>query len=211
MNTFREIRTYRQLLKFIIAFWLYNNGIGTIIVMATIYGTELGFGMTTTVGTLLMVQFVAVPFAFLFGWLAKKMGTKPAILLSLGIYTLIAILGYFLQVPWHFWGLGFLVATVQGGSQALSRSLCGRMIPKSKSAEFFGFFSVSEKIAGTLGPLVFGVVSKLMGGSRLSIVSLIIFFAAGGLLLVNVDEEEGIRVAEEEERRLVANQVENPA
>lgn len=211
MNTFREIRTYRQLLKFIIAFWLYNNGIGTIIVMATIYGTELGFGMTTTVGTLLMVQFVAVPFAFLFGWLAKKMGTKPAILLSLGIYTLIAILGYFLQVPWHFWGLGFLVATVQGGSQALSRSLCGRMIPKSKSAEFFGFFSVSEKIAGTLGPLVFGVVSKLMGGSRLSIVSLIIFFAAGGLLLVNVDEEEGIRVAEEEEQRLVANQVENPA
>ena len=202
-QTFKEIRTYRQLLKFIVAFWLYNNGIGTIIVMATIYGTELGFGMTTTVGTLLMVQFVAVPFAFLFGWLAKKIGTKPAILLSLGIYTIIAILGYFLQVPWHFWALGFLVATVQGGSQALSRSLCGRMIPKSKSAEFYGFFSVSEKIAGTVGPLVFGLVSKIMGGSRLSIVSLIIFFAAGALLLTKVDEKEGIRVAEEEEARLM--------
>ncbi len=210
-KTFSELRTYRQLLKFIVAFWLYNNGIGTIITMATIYGTELGFGMETTLGTLLMVQFVAVPFAFLFGWLAKKIGTKPAILLSLAIYTLIAIGGYFLQVPWHFWVLGFGVATVQGGSQALSRSLCGRMIPKSKSAEFFGFFSVSEKIAGTVGPLVFGIVSKIMGGSRLSIVSLIIFFIAGGFLLTKVDEKEGIRVADEEEARLVkATTVENP-
>lgn len=90
-NTFRNIRQYRELMKFIIAFWLYNNGIGTIIYMATIYGTELGFGIETTVGTLLMVQFVAIPFAILFGWLAKKIGTKPAILLSLAVYTAIAI------------------------------------------------------------------------------------------------------------------------
>ncbi len=211
-KTFRQLKKYRQLLKFIVAFWLYNNGIGTIIFMATIYGTELGFSMTTTVGTLLMVQFVAVPFALLFGWLAKKMGTKSAILLSLGIYTLSAIGGYFLQVEWHFWALGFAVATVQGGSQALSRSLCGRMMPKSQSAEFFSFFSVSEKIAGTVGPLLFGVVSKIMGGSRLSIVSLIIFFAAGGLLLTQVNEKEGILVAEQGEALLVrAEAAENPA
>lgn len=211
-STFGQIRKYRQLLKFIFAFWLYNNGIGTIIFMATIYGTELGFGIETTVGTLLMVQFVAVPFAFLFGWLSKKIGTKQSILLSLGIYTLIAIGGYFLQVEWHFFALGFAVATVQGGSQALSRSLCGRMMPKSQSAEFFSFFSVSEKIAGTVGPLLFGVVSKIMGGSRLSIVSLIIFFAAGGLLLTTVNVEEGIRIAEKEEEKLVrASALENPA
>jgi UMF1 family MFS transporter len=201
-TTFAEIRKYRQLLKFIFAFWLYNNGIGTIIFMASIYGTELGFSSTTTIGTLLMVQFVAIPFALLFGWLPKKMGTKPAILLSLGVYTLIAIGGYFLTREIHFWILGFCVATVQGGSQALSRGLCGRMMPKSKSAEFFSFFSVSEKIAGTIGPLVFGVVSKLMGGSRLSIVSLIIFFIAGGLLLTKVDENEGFRVAQDEETAL---------
>ena len=202
-ETFGDIRKYRQLLKFIVAFWLYNNGIGTIIFMASIYGTELGFGIETTVGTLLMVQFVAVPFAFLFGRLAKKIGTKPAILLSLAIYTLIAIGGYFLQTEWHFWALGFAVATVQGGSQALSRSLCGKMMPKSKSAEFFGFFSVSEKIAGTVGPLLFGIVSKLMGGSRLSIISLIVFFAAGGILLRTVNEKEGIQTADAEEIRLV--------
>ena len=206
-ETFSEIKKYRQLLYFIIAFWLYNNGIGTIIYMATIYGTELGFSQTTTIGTLLMVQFVAVPFAFLFGWLGKKLGTKPAILLSLAIYTLIAIGGYFLQKEIHFWILGFLVATVQGGSQALSRSLCGRMMPKSKSAEFYSFFSISEKIAGTIGPLVFGLVSRIMHGSRLSIVSLIIFFALGGFLLTKVNEKEGIEVAEAEERNLIKTSV----
>jgi UMF1 family MFS transporter len=206
-NTFKEIKKYKELTKFIVAFWLYNNGIGTIIFMATIYGTELGFSSTTTIGTLLMVQFVAIPFAFLFGWLAKKIGTKRSILLSLLIYTLIAIGGYFLYKEIHFWLLGFAVATVQGGSQALSRSLFGRMMPKSKSAEFYSFFSVSEKIAGTVGPLLFGVVSRLMGGSRLSIISLIIFFSLGGLLLWQVKEKEGIAIADAEEKILIANDV----
>jgi len=206
-TTFKEIRKFKELTKFIIAFWLYNNGIGTIIFMATIYGTELGFSSTTTIGTLLMVQFVAIPFAFLFGWLAKKIGTKKSILLSLFIYTLIAIGGYFLYKEIHFWLLGFAVAMVQGGSQALSRSLCGRMMPKSKSAEFYSFFSVSEKIAGTVGPLLFGVVSRMMGGSRLSIVSLIVFFSLGGLLLWRVNEKEGIQIAEAEEAILINNTI----
>jgi UMF1 family MFS transporter len=208
-NTFKEVTKYKELSKFIVAFWLYNNGIGTIIYMASIYGTELGFSSTTTIGTLLMVQFVAIPFAFLFGWLAKKIGTKRGILLSLAIYTLIAIGGYFLYKEIHFWLLGFAVAMVQGGSQALSRSLCGRMMPKSKSAEFYSFFSVSEKIAGTIGPLVFGLVSRFMGGSRLSIVSLIIFFALGAFLLTRVNEQEGIAIAEAEESSFLAASVAN--
>jgi UMF1 family MFS transporter len=203
--TFKDMRKFKELMKFIIAFWLYNNGIGTIIYMATIYGTELGFSSTTTIGTLLMVQFVAIPFAFFFGWLGKKMGTKRAILLSISVYALIAIAGYFLMEEWHFWALGFAVATVQGGSQALSRSLFGRMLPKSKSAEFFAFFSVSEKIAGTVGPLVFGLVSTWMGNSRLSIVSLIIFFISGGFLLTLVNEEEAIVVAQAEEKQYEVN------
>jgi MFS transporter, UMF1 family len=199
-RTFREIRHYRDLFTFLIAFWFYNNGIGTIIVMATIYGAEIGIGQTTLIGTLLMVQFLGVPFSFGFGWLAKRIGTKPSIYLSLLVYTLISILGYFLQVEWHFWALGAAVATVQGGSQALSRSLLGRMMPRSKSAEFFGFFSVSEKFAGIAGPALFATVSHIMGESRLSIVSLIIFFIIGATLLSRVNEKEGIRVAEEEER-----------
>ncbi len=204
-GTFRDMKKYKELMKFILAFFLYNNGIGTIIYMAASYGTELGFSETTTIGTLLMVQFVAIPFSFLFGWLGKKMGTKRAILLSIAVYSVIAIGGYFLMEEWHFWVLGFGVATVQGGSQALSRSLFGRMMPKSKSAEFFAFFSVSEKLTGTLGPLVFGVVSSLMGESRLSIVSLIVFFIAGGYMLTTVNEKEAITFAEAEEKELEKN------
>ena len=203
-NTFGKIQKYKELFKFIIAFWLYNNGIGTIITMATIYGTELQFSQMTTIGTLLMVQFVGIPFAILFGWMGKKIGTKKSILISLAIYSIIAIGGYFMTQEIHFWILGFGVAMVQGGSQALSRSLFSRMLPKSQSAEFYSFFSVSEKVAGSFGPFLFGVVSTVMGGSRLSIVSLIVFFIIGGFLLTRVDENEGMRVAREEEARLVA-------
>lgn len=195
--TFKEITKYSELFKFLVAFWLYNDGIGTIIKMATIYGAEIGIGQTDLIGTLLMVQFVGIPFSFAFGWLAKKIGTKSSIYIALGVYTLISIGGYFMSTALHFWILGFSVALVQGGSQALSRSLFGRMVPKVQSAEFFGFFSVSAKIAGVVGPLVFSLVSQAMGNSRLGIVSLVVFFAAGGLLLTRVDEEEGIRVARE--------------
>lgn len=202
-NTFGHLRHYRQLMIFIFAFWLYNNGIGTIIYMASIYGKELHFSDTIVIGTLLMVQFVAFPFAYLFGWIAKKIGTKKGILLSLLIYTFIAIGGYFMQVEWHFLLLGFFVATVQGGSQALSRSLIGRMMPKSQSAEFYSFFGISEKVSGVVGPLVFGLASQFLGGGRVGIVSLIIFFILGALLLTRVNVEEGIRVAEADEAGLL--------
>lgn len=105
--------------------------------------------------------------------------------------------GYFMNTALHFWILGFAVALVQGGSQALSRSIYGRMVPKAQSGEFFSFFSVSGKFAGIAGPAVFGFVNQIMGNSRLAIVSLIIFFISGALLLTRVDEEEGIRVARE--------------
>jgi UMF1 family MFS transporter len=197
VETFREVRKYGDLFKFLIAFWLYNDGIGTIIKMATIYGNEIGIGQTDLIGALLMVQFVGIPFSFAFGWLAKKIGTKKSIYLSLGVYTLISIGGYFMSTSLHFWMLGFAVALVQGGSQALSRSLYGRMVPKAQSAEFFSFFSVSGKFAGMFGPFLFGLVSQLFGNSRLGIVSLIVFFISGALLLTRVDEEKGIAVARE--------------
>jgi UMF1 family MFS transporter len=201
-RTFSEIRRYRELFIFLVAFWFYNDGIGTIIKMATIYGAEIGITQTTLIGTLLMVQFVGIPFTFAFGWLAKKIGTKPAIYLSLLIYTVICIAGYFMSQEWHFWALGFSVAIVQGGSQALSRGLFGRLAPKSKSAEFFGFFSVSEKFAGIVGPFIFGLVGQMMGNSRLAIVSLVIFFIIGATLLSRVNVEEGAKVALLEEKSL---------
>jgi UMF1 family MFS transporter len=201
-HTFRRISQYKQLTLFLVAFWIYNDGIGTIIKMATAYGDEIGIGVTDMTIALIITQFVGIPFSFAFGWLAKRLGTKRSILLALGVYTLISIAGFFMQTALHFYILAFTVGIVQGGSQALSRSLYGAMVPKSQSAEFFGFFSTSSKFAGIFGPLLFGVVSQIAGGSRLSIVSLIIFFIVGGLLLTRVDEKEGIRVAKEEDRAM---------
>jgi UMF1 family MFS transporter len=202
-ETFSEIRHYRDLSLFLLTFWVYANGIGTIITMATIYGAEIGLSQTTLIGTLLMVQFLAAPFALLFGWLAKRIGTKRSIYLSLTIYSAIAVAGYFMSREWHFWALGAAVATVQGGSQALSRALMGKMMPKSKSAEFYGFFSVFEKFSNIAGPFLFGVVSMIMGHSRLSIVSLIIFFLAGMFLLTKVNVERGMQVAAADEEKLI--------
>jgi UMF1 family MFS transporter len=196
-RTFHEVRRYRQLLIFLVAFWIYNDGIGTIIKMATAYGDEIGIDLTDMVIALIITQFVGIPFSFLFGSLARRVGAKRSILLALGVYVLISLAGYFMQTAVHFYILAFMVGLVQGGSQALSRSLYGAMVPKHKTAEFFGFFSTSSKFAGIFGPLLFGVVSQLAGGSRLSIVAVVVFFVVGGLLLTRVDPLEGIAVAKE--------------
>jgi len=203
-QTFGEMRRYRQLFIFLMAFWLYNDGIGTIIKMATIYGAEIGIGDTSLIGALLMTQFVGIPFSLLFGKMGKWLGTKRSIMLGLGWYTLIAIAGYFISQAWHFWVLAFAVGMVQGGTQALSRSLFGVMAPRARSAEFFGFYDVSSKFAGIAGPFLFGFVGQMMGSSRLSIVSLIIFFIGGMIILSRVKEAEGIRIADEENRQAAA-------
>ncbi|MDX9954186.1 MAG: MFS transporter [Anaerolineae bacterium] len=199
--TFKEIRKYRELFKFLIAFWLYNDGIGTIIKMATIYGAEIGIGTLDLVGALLLTQFVGIPFSLLFGKFSKRVGTKRAVMIGLGWYALLTIAGYFMSEAWHFWALAFSVGMVQGGTQALSRSLYSQMAPKARSAEFFGFYDVSSKFAGIIGPFLFAVVSQIAGQSRLSIVALIIFFLGGIFLLTRVDEAEGIRVATVENAR----------
>lgn len=199
IKTFREIRRYRQLLLFLVAFWVYADGIGTIIKMSTIYGTEIGIGTTALLGALLWVQIIGVPCSFLFGWLAKRTGIKPAIYFGLAVYTLISIGGFFMQVAWHFWVLATMVGLVQGGTQALSRSLFGSMCPKAKTAEFFGFYSVSSKLAGVAGPFIFGLVGQLTGTGRWGILSLVVFFVVGAFLLAAIKPEEGIRVAREED------------
>lgn len=198
VKTFHEIKQYKELFKFLVAFWLYADGIGTIIKMATIYGAEIGIGTADLAGALLLTQIIGVPLTFVFGGLAKKLGTKRSITICLAVYTIVAIGGYFMSEAWHFWLLAAVVGTVQGGSQALSRSLFSALAPKARSAEFFGFYDISSKFAGITGPLLFGLTAALAGTTRWAIVSLIIFFVLGALLLSRVDTEAGIAVARAE-------------
>ena len=206
-RTFRDIRRFKELIKFLVAFWLYNDGIGTIIIMAVIFGAEIGIGRSHLIGAILMVQFVGVPFTLLFGRLPKKISTKKSILFALCIYTVIAFLGYFMKKPIHFWLLAILVSMVQGGTQALSRSMFGTMSPSSKSAEFFGFYNVSSKFAGIIGPALFGLVGQLTGTSRISILAIVLFFLVGALALATVDHAQGIKAAlsEDEKERMRAS------
>jgi len=198
----KDIAKFRDLFWFLLTFFVYANGIGTIITMAVAFGTDLGFGTMILIGTLLMVQFVAAPFSILFGKLSKKLGIKKSITLSLLVYTLVAIFGYFMTEEWHFLLLGFGVAMVQGGSQALSRSLVGQLMPKSKTAEFYGFFSVSEKFNTVVGPFVMALITQLTGDGRWGIVSLVIFFVMGIIMLRGVDIDRGIKQARAEDAKM---------
>lgn len=189
--TFRVIRQYKQLLTFLLAFWLFNDGISTIVKMATIYGRDIGIGPTDLIAALLITQFVGVPFAFLFGYLARMLQAKRALALALWIYVIIVILAYFMTSALHFYILAFCVGMVQGGAQALSRSIFGSMVPADRNAEFFGFYGISAKFSAVFGPFIFALVGQLTGSSRWGIISLVIFFVAGLCLLSRVDVVRG--------------------
>jgi MFS transporter, UMF1 family len=199
-ETFRELRTYRNAFLLLLAFLIYNDGIQTIIKMATAYGTEIGIGQSALISAILLVQFVGIPCSFLFGMLATRIGAKRALFLGLVVYTAISLLGYFMTTALHFYILAGLVGTVQGGTQALSRSMFASMIPRHKSGEFFGFFSVFEKFAGIFGPLIYAGTIAATGSSRNAILSVILFFAVGALLLGPVNLEEGQRLAQAADR-----------
>jgi UMF1 family MFS transporter len=263
LKTFRNLSRYRELFKFLIAFLIYNDGIGTIIGVAAIYGAELGFRSSELVAAILLVQFVGVPFSLAFGripdassrWrgfylafviynlvavplagvvgsrvvpeaslpftlgllaavqavgialslaarpligtIVRRFDTKRSIVLALVTYAVISVWGYFLATALEFWFLAWLVAVVQGGSQALSRSLYASLSPASESGEFFGFFTVMSKFSAILGPLLFAAAVWAFGSSRPAILSLIVFFIVGIALLARVDVEAGRRVARE--------------
>jgi UMF1 family MFS transporter len=190
-GTLRELRSYPNALLMLVAFLLYNDGIQTMIRMSSIYGAEAGIDANAQIAAFVMVQFVGIPFSFLFGSLAGRIGAKPAIFLSLVVYTIVSVIGYFLSQTWHFFVLAFLVGMVQGGSQALSRSLFARMIPRDRSSEYFGFFSVFEKFGQIFGPLVFAAAVTMTGSSRTAVISVILFFIAGAAVLSRVDVAAG--------------------
>ncbi len=190
-HTFKDLRRNPNALLMLIAFLIYNDGIQTIIRMSSIYGAEVGIDRNAQIAAFVLVQFVGVPCSFLFGAVAGRIGAKTALYVALTVYTGISILGYFMTTEWQFFVLAFLVGTVQGGSQALSRSLFARMIPKDKSSECFGFFAVFEKFAGVAGPVVFALSIALFQSSRAAVLSVILFFVLGGLILSRVDVAAG--------------------
>jgi UMF1 family MFS transporter len=143
------------------------------------------------IGALLVTQFIGIPFAFLFGMIADKVGAKAAVFGGLTVYALITLLGYYMRTSAQFFALAVMVGMVQGGTQALSRSLFASMIPKEKSSEFFAFFGVFERYAGILGPAVFAWVVAHSGSSRNAILSVLAFFVIGAVILVFVDVREG--------------------
>jgi UMF1 family MFS transporter len=194
-KTLSELRRYRNAFLMLLANLLYSDGINTIIRMATLYGAEIGIDQGAMIGALLLTQVVGVPFAFLFGSLGARFGAKRAIFVALVAYMGVSILGYRMQTATHFFILAGLVGMVQGGSQALSRSLFASMIPRSRSSEFFGFYGVVEKVTGILGPAVFAIVLRITGSSRDAVLVVISFFILGALFLWFVDVDEGRRAA----------------
>ena len=193
--TFIQIRQLKIIGMFLLAYWLYIDGVDTIIRMSVKMGSSLGFEAGDLITALLMVQFIAFPAALGYNWFASKIGTKKAVLIAIGGYSVVTLLAYFMTVKLHFYILAALIGLFQGGVQALSRSLFTRLIPRGKEAEFFGFYNMLGKFAAVIGPIMMGWVTLATGNVRLGILSILILFISGALLLQKVDFEEGERLA----------------
>lgn len=185
-STFRDISHYKNAFVFLLAFWFYNDGIGSIIRMAAIYGASLGIPMSHLAGALLVTQFVGIPFSLAFGRLASAVGSKSSITAGLTFYLIITLAAIFVREAWHFWALAIAVGMVQGGVQAISRSFFASMIPQGKNAEFFGFYDISSKFSGILGPAIFGLIVHWTGSNQLAVAVLSYTFIVGIIILRKV-------------------------
>ena len=182
-STFAHVRAYRPVLWFLAAYWLYIDGVNTIVKMAVDYGLSLGFASSNLLAALLLTQFVAFPAALGFGWLGQRIGPRNGIFIGLAVYAAVTVYAYFLKDVRDFYLLAVVIGLVQGGVQSLSRSYFGRLVPAGKSSEFFGFYNMMGKFAAVLGPLLVGGVAFVTGDSRLANLSILILFVGGAALL----------------------------
>jgi len=187
-KTFHEIRQLKPVFLFLLAYWLYIDGVNTVIRMAVDYGQALGFDRSALITALLITQFVGFPAALAFGWLGSKIGAKQGIFIGIAAYFIITLWASRMAQTWEFYGLAIFIGLVQGGVQSLSRSFYARLIPKDKAAEFFGFYNVMGRFAAIIGPVMVGWVGMQTGNPRAGMLSLLVLFALGGLILATVPE-----------------------
>jgi UMF1 family MFS transporter len=188
--TIRKVMRDRPVRNFLLAYWLYIDALNTVQLMAVDFGSKLGFPSDSLIVALLLVQFIAFPFALLFGWLGDRFGTKRSIYLGLAVFVGVTFYAYFMHTIGQFYILAAIFGSVQGGVQALSRSYFARLIPRERAGEYFGFYNMLGKFAAVLGPLAMGLVAMLTGNQRLSILVLEFFFIAGGVLLARARAPE---------------------
>jgi UMF1 family MFS transporter len=194
-STIHELRQYRSILWFLAAYFLYIDGVNTIIKMAVDYGLSLGFDQAKLIQALLLTQFVAFPAALAFGWLGGRIGPRRGIFIGLAVYAAVNLYAYFIKDAGDFFLLAVVIGLVQGGVQSLSRSYFGRLVPEGKSSEFFGFYNMMGKASAIAGPLLVGITAALTGSSRLSILSILLLFVGGATLLVvasRTERREGV-------------------
>ena len=182
----KKLRHNRNVFLFLLAFFFYIDGVHTVFTMATAYGIDIGIDSNTIMKILVVIQIVAFPFAILYGILAKKFSTKIMILIGIITYTIVSIYAFFIKTQLDFWILSILVASAQGGIQALSRSFYGKIIPKENSAEYFGIYNIFGRISAVIGPLLIGIIGTITGSSKYGILSLVILFFIGGFLFLKV-------------------------
>ena len=187
INTFKEIRQYKNLFYFLVAYWLYMDGIDTVVRMALAFGSDIGLASSELIVALIITQFIGFPSTIFFGLLAERFGLKILLYIGIGIYILICFGGLVISTIFGFYLLAGVIGLVQGGVQSVSRAVFSKMVPDGKDSEFFGFYNLVGKSAVIFGPMMMGLVSYLFSDPRAGIISLLILFVPGLLVLRMVE------------------------